>query len=103
MDVMKPIYSDDAPIGDDWLYEIKYDGYRAILTISEDGRISLKSRNNRELTEKFPEVVEDCANLLSRLENYLPLTLDGELVILNNRYQGNFFRNPKTREITESG
>lgn len=90
MDVMKPIYSDDAPIGDDWLYEIKYDGYRAILTISEDGRISLKSRNNRELTEKFPEVVEDCANLLSRLENYLPLTLDGELVILNNRYQGNF-------------
>lgn len=89
MRIMKPIHLDEIPVGDEWLYEMKYDGYRAILSISED-EISLKSRNNIDLTEKFPEIITACNDLLTTWKKFLPLQLDGELVILNNRLQANF-------------
>jgi bifunctional non-homologous end joining protein LigD len=39
----------------DWLFELKWDGYRAIAFI-EDGRVRLVSRNQNELTAQFPEL-----------------------------------------------
>ena len=38
---------------DDWLFEIKWDGVRAIATV--DGKLSLRSRNDTELAGQFPE------------------------------------------------
>ncbi|MCM3741411.1 DNA ligase D [Oceanobacillus luteolus] len=90
MQIMKPIYRDDVPVGEEWLYEIKYDGFRALLSISADGKVTLKSRNNHDLTDKFPEVVRSCVHLLPAIKGFLPLVLDGELVVLNNKYQANF-------------
>ena len=39
----------------DWLFEIKWDGYRAVAFI-EDGRVRLVSRNQNDLTAQFPEL-----------------------------------------------
>ncbi|MEO3940661.1 ATP-dependent DNA ligase [Paenarthrobacter nicotinovorans] len=43
--------------GDDWLYELKWDGIRAIITGTE-GRIRLMSRNGNDLTATYPELTD---------------------------------------------
>ena len=37
------------PEGDDWIYELKVDGYRALI-IKDERRVGLRSRNNKDLT-----------------------------------------------------
>ncbi|MUK89596.1 DNA ligase D [Ornithinibacillus sp. L9] len=90
MDVMKPIASTDIPTGDDWLYEVKYDGFRCILTWNPDGNVQLISKNKKNLTPNFPEIVHYCREITPELREQLPLILDGELVVLNNKFQANF-------------
>lgn len=89
MDLMKPIATDTIPSGNEWLYEVKFDGFRCVLSWETDS-IKLTSRNNKDLTDKFPEVISYCLDKRKHLAKYLPLTLDGELVILNNKYHANF-------------
>jgi bifunctional non-homologous end joining protein LigD len=43
--------------GKDWMYEIKYDGFRA-LAIKTVGRVCLRSRNNNDFTSRFPNVAK---------------------------------------------
>ncbi|WP_159704221.1 ATP-dependent DNA ligase [Arthrobacter sp. 18067] len=43
--------------GDDWLYELKWDGIRAVITGTE-GRIRLMSRNGNDLTATYPELTD---------------------------------------------
>ncbi len=67
----------DAPPGDaaDWLYEIKFDGYR-MLTRIENGTVKLFTRNGHDWTHKLPALAESLAKL--------PLNsawLDGEIVV----------------------
>src|SRR5260370_28197322 len=45
----------ELPHGDDWLYEVKWDGYRALGYVRE-GEAPLVSRNGTDLTGPFPEV-----------------------------------------------
>lgn len=66
----------ETPAGDDWLHEIKFDGYR-ILARCEGGSIRLISRNGKDWTQRFPETAALLANLAG--ENAL---LDGEIVIM---------------------
>ena len=40
----------------DWIFEIKWDGFRAIAYINEE--LSLRSRNGKELIQNFPELEE---------------------------------------------
>lgn len=64
----------DAPVGDEWLHEIKFDGYR-ILARLENGKASLISRNGIDWTRRFPEI--------AALVQALPVesaVLDGEVV-----------------------
>ena len=89
METMQPIASTEVPNTDDFLYEVKFDGYRAMLNITETN-VHLISRNNTDLTNIFPEITELCRSARLKITSLLPLTLDGEIVILNNRYQGNF-------------
>jgi bifunctional non-homologous end joining protein LigD len=65
-----------APDGDDWLHEIKYDGYR-ILCRLERGRARLLTRNGKDWTERLGWLAEAVAALPG--ERAL---LDGELVVL---------------------
>ena len=46
---------DQLPEGDDWIYEVKFDGYRALL-IKNGGRVQIRSRNDRDLTATYPSV-----------------------------------------------
>jgi len=41
------------PAGDEWLHELKYDGYRILCRI-EDGRARLFSRSGKDWTAHFP-------------------------------------------------
>src|SRR5690606_32693771 len=46
---------DHPPKGDQWLHEVKWDGYRLVVTIT-GGRVRLWSRNAIEWTGKVPEI-----------------------------------------------
>ena len=61
----------------DWLFELKYDGYRLLVDKSADG-VRLRSRNGHDLTARFPEITRTAERL--PLDRYL---MDGELVVLN--------------------
>ena len=67
--------SDDIPVGDGWLYEPKWDGFRCIVFRDGDS-IELASRNERPFTRYFPE-------LLGPLLQSLPerCVVDGEIVV----------------------
>ncbi|HEV3512345.1 MAG TPA: non-homologous end-joining DNA ligase [Candidatus Sulfotelmatobacter sp.] len=71
---------DDA----DWLFEIKWDGYRAIAFI-ENGKVRLVSRNQNELTPRYPELM-DMAGFV-RAKNAI---LDGEVVALDQQGKASF-------------
>jgi bifunctional non-homologous end joining protein LigD len=61
------------PSGDRWLHEIKYDGYRIGCRI-HGGRVILTSRNGKDWTDAFPEVVE-----AARALKAADVLLDGEV------------------------
>jgi bifunctional non-homologous end joining protein LigD len=48
---------DEAPVGDEWVHEIKIDGYR-ILSYVDAGAVTLKTRNQNDWTARFPEIAE---------------------------------------------
>ena len=43
------------PEGDDWTYELKFDGYRALI-IKDKQRVELRSRKNKDLTGMYPGI-----------------------------------------------
>jgi bifunctional non-homologous end joining protein LigD len=61
------------PAGDEWLHEIKHDGYRIVARVDE-GEVQLVSRNGKDWTKEFPQV----ARAVSRLPVGTAL-LDGEV------------------------
>ncbi|HEU4415897.1 MAG TPA: hypothetical protein VFT65_14015, partial [Candidatus Angelobacter sp.] len=67
-----------------WIYEVKWDGYRAIAFVS-DGTARLVSRNQNQLTAEFPEVASAMRSL--PLENAI---LDGEVVALDEAGRPSF-------------
>jgi bifunctional non-homologous end joining protein LigD len=73
-----------APTGDDWISEVKYDGYRMVCRI-ERGRAKLYSRNNKEWTETFAGVARDLGTLPVKTA-----WLDGEVVVLDAKGRSSF-------------
>jgi DNA ligase D-like protein (predicted ligase)/DNA ligase D-like protein (predicted 3'-phosphoesterase) len=72
----KPMLARLAPMpfsNKDWIYEIKWDGFRAIAYVNKE--LSLRSRNRKELKSNFPEIEE-----LKQLSQNV--VLDGEIVIV---------------------
>jgi bifunctional non-homologous end joining protein LigD len=65
-----------TPAGEDWLHEMKYDGYRMLCRI-ENGEVRMMSRNGRDWTEKFASVARSAARL--PVES---AWLDGEVVVI---------------------
>lgn len=90
MKPMLPVLADSAPLGREWKYEVKYDGFRAVASIDMNGKIRLMSRNGRSLLPLFPEIKEFLQDNMEILKTYVPLVLDGELVLLENAYKANF-------------
>jgi bifunctional non-homologous end joining protein LigD len=74
---------DSLPEGEDWEYELKLDGYRA-LGIKQGGKVRLLSRRNNMLNDRFPGIVD----ALSGLED--GLIVDGEIVALDSEGRPSF-------------
>ena len=75
----------EKPFDDkDWLFEIKWDGYRAIAFI-ESGKVRLVSRNQNELTGRYPELKN-----LPEYVNAKTAILDGEVVALDEEGRASF-------------
>jgi bifunctional non-homologous end joining protein LigD len=73
-----------APAGDEWLHELKFDGYRMVCHLS-GGQARFWSRNGKDWTEKFP-------NLSAALKRFPADTaiLDGEVVIVDKAGRSSF-------------
>jgi len=67
----------------EWLFEIKWDGYRAIAEIQKDS-VSLYSRNDLNFNSKFPEIVES----LKKMQ--ITAVFDGEIVVLDKQGRSQF-------------
>lgn len=67
----------------DWIYEVKWDGYRAVAFMNE-GAVSMKSRNNKSFNEKFYSVY----NSLTKMK--LNAILDGEVVVVGTSGKADF-------------
>lgn len=88
MKPMLPSLTFEVPNGESWYFEIKYDGYRAIL--DWETKLTLTSRNGKSLIELFPEIEKFLLERQELFEPFLPLRLDGELVSLENSYKADF-------------
>jgi ATP-dependent DNA ligase len=76
---MEALSVEEIPVGKDWQYEPKWDGFRC-LTFRDGRRVDLQSKSGRPLTRYFPELVE--AILVLKAERF---ALDGEIVIPQGR------------------
>src|SRR5687767_13051414 len=65
------------PEGDDWTYELKFDGYRA-LVIKDVQHVEVRSRNNKDLTGMYPGLA--AAGLRLDADQAV---VDGEIVALD--------------------
>ena len=83
---------DVAPTGDDWLHELKWDGYRLLVDIT-DGKVRLRSRNGLNWTEDYPDITAAFEAL--GLDD---ASFDGELVALDAEGRDDFSLLQKTIE-----
>src|SRR5213083_2827973 len=81
---MKAKLVEKPPATDDWVYELKFDGIR-LIAIKADKRVSLLSRNENELSGRFPAIVEAIKNLPTR-----EFVIDGEVVALDDEGRSSF-------------
>ncbi|MBA3237919.1 MAG: DNA ligase D [Parachlamydiaceae bacterium] len=75
--------TDKPPLGKDWIYEIKWDGYRA-LAFCDNKEVNVFSRNRKSFNDKFYPLI----NVLQKLE--LHAVLDGEIVVLTEEGLASF-------------
>src|SRR5262249_36530725 len=74
---MKGKLVEKPPSAGDWVYELKFDGIR-LIAVRVDKKVSLLSRNQNDLSARFPEIVEVIKNLAAR-----ECVIDGEVVALD--------------------
>ena len=75
----------EEPFDDrNWLFEIKWDGYRAV-TFVQDGDTRLVSRNHNDMTARFSEL-----RALSKFVKAKNAILDGEVVVLDDQGRPSF-------------
>jgi bifunctional non-homologous end joining protein LigD len=85
-DPVKPMLATliDEPFSDEkWIFEIKWDGYRALLS-KQQQNIKLYSRSGQDFNKAYVEVVQAASNLPK------DVLLDGEIVIADETGRGHF-------------
>jgi ATP-dependent DNA ligase len=79
---MKCLSVSKLPDGSQWLWELKWDGYRAVAV--KGSTVKLYSRNHKSLDKKFPYICEALHELPSET------VVDGEIVALDDTGRPNF-------------
>ena len=77
--VEKPF--DDAA----WVFEVKWDGYRAVASIDAAGAVALTSRNGLDLLARFPDLAA-----IGGAFHSLPVVADGEICVLDDGGRSSF-------------
>src|SRR5918994_4133955 len=75
--------TDSLPSGEQWLYELKLDGYRAI-AFKRNGAVHLRSRNDNDFNGRYPAVVQALAKLPDNT------VIDGEVVAFDQEGRPSF-------------
>jgi len=81
---MKAKLVEKPPATSDWIYELKFDGIR-LIGVKRDEKVSLLSRNQNDLSGRFPEIVEAIENLSPR-----ECVIDGEVVAVDDKGRSSF-------------
>jgi bifunctional non-homologous end joining protein LigD len=81
---MKCLPVKKIPEGGEWIYELKFDGYRS-LAIIRDGEVLLVSRNRKSFNARFAEIVAAVGGLKVK-----DAILDGEIVALDEHNRPTF-------------
>ncbi len=66
---------DSVPVGEEWQYEPKWDGFRC-LAFREDSKIELQSKSTQPLSRYFPELIAALGRLKSKM-----FVFDGEICV----------------------
>jgi bifunctional non-homologous end joining protein LigD len=77
--------TEELPRGNDWMFEVKWDGYRALGYVRE-GEAKLVSRNGNDLTGRFADV----AKALARAVRSPECVVDGEVCALDEQGRPSF-------------
>ncbi|HLK05702.1 MAG TPA: DNA ligase D [Candidatus Acidoferrum sp.] len=80
-----------------WLFEIKWDGIRALATIA-DGALTLRSRNNVDITSRYPELAP-----LGKQFAASDAVIDGEIVALDEHGHSSFERLQERMHVRAPG
>jgi bifunctional non-homologous end joining protein LigD len=77
--------AEEVPRGAGWLFEVKWDGYRALATVV-GGEAALTSRNGNDLTARFSHVAKEIAKAVKTPD----CVLDGEVCALDESGRSSF-------------
>lgn len=94
---MKARSETELPSGRDWIFEIKFDGIRAIAVIDEV-RAKLLSRRPRDITHEFPDISRALTKAIRR-----PCVLDGEIVAFDPQGRSSFQLLQNRRSANSNG
>jgi bifunctional non-homologous end joining protein LigD len=75
---------DAVPAGDQWLHEIKYDGYRLLLAVA-GGKSRAYTRSGLDWSQKFAPIIEAAGKL-----KVAAVLIDGEAVVLDGKGRSRF-------------
>jgi len=75
---------DEIPRGDEWLHEVKYDGYRMLCRIDK-GKVTIFSRNGKEWTGALGRIADAVGKL-----GLKSAWLDGEVTVVDDRGRTSF-------------
>ena len=77
--------ADAVPRGDDWIYEIKWDGYRIVATVA-GGEPELRTRKDQDYTKRFENVARELLKALKTPD----CVVDGEVCALDDQGRPSF-------------
>ncbi|NDI34719.1 RNA ligase family protein [Chengkuizengella sediminis] len=103
---MSPILNEQIPLGDEWGYQLKWDGVR-ILTFIQDGKVNLYSKKLTVKNDTYPEIVQLFStsvfqsNLQTKEKD--SILLDGEVIVFDQETQKPNFQKVLQREKNKSG